>query len=345
MDEEILSLFLSALQGNKNVSGTLGNIDNPLLVYLSGQYNPLAGISSGGAGQIAARYAGNAEYPAVNQLLAQIQQGDDEYQYGTAVKALIAQNQTDGLDSAQFESLAKDLYDESTGNVDSSRKSVWDKAGLSDPTDIYSMENLPNRPGLNNVLSQFAASRQVQQQELERASKLAEEKRKSVSPLYGKEFTNKELVRYLSEDPEGQKLAKDRGIDMTKVSSEGDVYSWRGTKRPKRWVLDPRNITEGISSDLYRFAEDLGRTVTGGRTKTLQEAVGGTGKIIAGKEKQRKAYEEAQSKAKSIEDQMKLDEYRANKFANEYLKLVQAKGDTPLSDQLKGVMGFLASNR
>lgn len=347
MDEELLNLFLAAQQGNKGISGTLNNLDNQMLIYLAGQYNPLSamGITSSGGGQLTARYAGKPDYPAVNQLLAQIQQGDDEYQYGTAVKALITGGQTDGLDSGEFERLASDLYQESTGQVSPSKKTYWQQRGLSDPTDVYSLENLPNRPGLNKVLSQFATAQAARQSELDRASQATESLRKSVAPLYDREFTTGDLLRYLKEDPEGQKLAKERGIDMSKVSKEGDVYTWRGTQRKKRSRFDPRNLTEAVSSDLFRFAEDLGRTVAGGQTKTLAEAVGGTGKIVAGQDAQKKAYRDALSKQKRIEDDMKLDEYRANKFANEYLKLVQARGETPLGDELKGVMRFMAQNR
>lgn len=343
IDQELLASFLAGSQGNKGVSSMLGNLDNPFLLYLAGQYLPP--VSASNAGGVSSRYVGNENYPSIQELLTQIQEGADEFQYGTAVKGLVAGGRTDGLESGEFERLAKNIYEEQTGTGSSKKKNPFTEAGYADPTEIYTLENLPNRPGINAFLQQVAARQQMQSRDLERLSQTAEEKRKQVAPLYDKEFTTQELVNYLRTDPEGKKLAKQRGIDMSKVSSEGDVYSWKGTKRPKRSVLDPRNFTEAITSDLYRFAEDLGRTVTGGRTKTISEAVGGTGKLIQGREKQKEEYSAAASRAKQVEDQMKLEQYQAEKFAKAYLGRLAERGITPLKDQMTGVLGFLSQNK
>ena len=346
MNEELLNLFLLALQGNKNVSTTLNNLMSPELVYLSGQYNPLAAMgNAGGTGPLTAKYSNAEKYPAVSQILNQINTGADEFELSTFVKGLIANNQTDNFDSYSLENLAKELYKESKGGGEE-KKTDWQKAGLNDPIDIYSEENLPNKPVLNSYLQSFMGRQMAQSEELKRLSENAESKRKAVAPLYDKEFTTEDLLRYLRDDPEGRRLAKERNIDMSKVDDEGSVYTWRGTQNlKKRPFFDPRNITEGIEQGLSRFGEDLVNTVKGGQTKTIEEAVGGTGKIIKGQDAKKKAYEDASSKAKQVEDQMKLDKYQTEKYIKAYLGEIQKRGITPLDDQFKGVMGFLSQNR
>jgi hypothetical protein len=335
MDPEILNLFLQATQGNKNVNSTLGNLDNPLLLFLAGQYLPPSGGMAGG-GQLASRYAGNPEYPAVNEILNEISTGADEFQIGTKAKALVAAGNVDGFDSGEFEQLAQELHKESRGEgSSSSSKDYWSKmgqSGFASPLDIYNEQTVPMPSNAADTLLPLVLK--------------SEEAKKKLPRVQGRakaaEFDeNMSAYDFLANTAEGRALAKSEGIDLNRVDpTTGTVYSWKGTKQKK----GAKNFLSNIGSQLYRTAEDVFDTATGKRQTAKNDINLNPNIANAMKKSVANSRETARQRTRAELDIEMLDK-EANAYRKGVLDVAASQGRTPLEDQLAGVMRFLSQNR
>jgi hypothetical protein len=371
MDPEILNLFLQATQGNKNVNSTLGNLDNPLLLFLAGQYLPPSGGMAGG-GQLASRYAGNPEYPAVNEILNEISTGADEFQVGTKAKALVAAGNVDGFDSGEFEQLAQELHKESRGEgSSSSSKDYWSKmgqSGFASPLDIYNEQTVPMPSNAADTLLPLLLK--------------SEEAKKKLPKVQGRakaaEFDeNMSAYDFLANTAEGRALAESEGIDLSSADAgSGDVYSWRGTKRPD-WnkasvKFNPLSLLNALGTEGFRTTEKLWDSAVGGQDykrpkrsvfdpRNVSDAVYGQ-LFKRGKKDEKNNLNLnpniANAMQKSVADsreaarqrtRAELDIEMLDKEANAYRKgvldVAASQGRTPLEDQLAGVMRFLSQNR
>jgi hypothetical protein len=371
IDPTTLALFLQALQGNKNVGSTLGNLDNPMLLFLANQYLPPSGGMVGG-GELSSRYAGDPKYPGVNEILNTINSGADEFEVGTTAKALIAKGNIDGFASAEFEKLADELYKESRGEgSSSSSKDYWSKlnqSGFARPIDIYNEQTVPLPSNAAETLLPIALKSQ------EAISKLPKIQGKAKAADFDE---NMSAYQFLANTAEGRALAKSEGIDLSSADpGSGTVYSWRGTKRPD-WSkasvrFNPLSLLNAVGTEGFRTAEKLWDSATGGADysrpkrsvldpRNLSDAV--YGQLFKRGKKDEKnnldlnpnvanAMKKSVAKSRDLNRQRRraeLDVEMLDKEANAYRKgvldVVAEQGRTPLDDQLAGVMRLLAQNR
>jgi len=138
-DLELLLQFLEASGTSSGVGRTLNNLDNPLLGLITGGFDPMTLPASGGRDW--SRYAGNPEYPQVQQVIAEIQAGRDPYQLSSYVDALTASGaDLDGFQPDDFKNLAMNLQKEYGGG----EQGDWlRKAGFGSPLEQYTSETVP----------------------------------------------------------------------------------------------------------------------------------------------------------------------------------------------------------
>jgi flagellar motility protein MotE (MotC chaperone) len=142
MDPELLQLFASARGANKNVSGLLGNIDNPLLAFLAGVYDPVSAQGQPTGGALWAKYSQDPN-PVFQQIIQEIQNGADPFYLSSEIDKMGDDVASTGLMTGDLKGLAKALHKEYTTSGDPKNMSVWAKAGLREPTDLYSTQDVP----------------------------------------------------------------------------------------------------------------------------------------------------------------------------------------------------------
>lgn len=212
MDPQLLALLAAALRGNSGVSGLLGNIDNPLLAVLAGVYDPMA-AQGGQAGSLYNQYNASRETnpEIINNILASVESGANPYEIESEIDRLAADNPefiaASGMTPETLTAMAKDMQ----GQYSSGQKQdVFSKAGLRNPADIYTMEDVPLPPEAERLISSF---------------------RESIEPTLGRESEYKSQLRDLAQREEGRKrkavfgtykegTAKDR---MARLSMGGSL--------------------------------------------------------------------------------------------------------------------------
>lgn len=144
MDPQLLAAILSqAKGGNKNLSGVLGNMDNPILLALAQVLDPYYGTgqTTSGAGSLYSSFAGDKSTPAaVKAVMDYVDQGMNPYQIEAQINALDSDVIKDsGYTDQQLISMGKEMAKEG-GKAGSN---VFAKAGLRNPNDIYDVEDVP----------------------------------------------------------------------------------------------------------------------------------------------------------------------------------------------------------
>jgi hypothetical protein len=154
MDPQLLAALLSAAKGgNKNVGSVLGNFDNPVALALAGVLDPYYS-QDGGVQSLYKQYKGASDTPdSVNVVLDMIDQGANPYQIEAKINSLDEKVVTDGgYTPAQLTAMGKQMYDEKAKGVG---KSVFEKAGLRNPNDVYSLEDVPLNAGESQKFAQY----------------------------------------------------------------------------------------------------------------------------------------------------------------------------------------------
>jgi len=144
MDPELLQLFASARGANKNVSGLLGNMDNSFLAFLAGVYDPVSAQGQPGGGPLWAKYSQNPD-PTIQGILQEIIDGGDPFSLSSKIDTMATMGDISaaGFQIGDLKGLAKALHKEYTTAGDPKNMSIWAKAGLREPTDLYSTEDVP----------------------------------------------------------------------------------------------------------------------------------------------------------------------------------------------------------
>lgn len=144
MDRELLRLYLQAAGSRSGTSRVSKNLQDPILGVLSGSYNPMADMASGGGGELWNTYSQMSD-PDLSAVLSLIQGGGDKYQVSSAVNQLYGANPKAfsglGLQPEDVDALTRDLQKEySSGG---GKQSWWEEAGLSSPVEAYALETVP----------------------------------------------------------------------------------------------------------------------------------------------------------------------------------------------------------
>lgn len=346
MDPELMQLFLAAKGKNKNVSGLLGNLDNQMLAYLSGAYNPLTQSQDTGGGSLFAQYE-NYNQPAIQDVLAQIRNGVDKYWLSSYIDSNIdpAAIAASGFQVQDFKNLASALQqDYQKGAV---KQDMWAKAGLSNPLDLYTAENAPMGAKTQERVRQI-------DKELGRVSPMVEQAKSALSGAYqklqgAKTSEGKGAVERYFSGKDLSNIIKRQGTDWNPIFGRigGNVKSLT------KWLEGQDNVSidEALSkmkeldtgkptgySTSSALVEDALKKDVKGRVKRLSPkntaVVEGTPEFYAFRE------------ALNASQRQMNKEYglQQKKAANQRgaLRAAQEQGRTPLRDELATIMRFVA---
>jgi hypothetical protein len=304
MDPQLAQLILTALQSDSDLSGLTGAVKNPLMQYLSGAYDPMAGMQ-GTNSELWSTYAGNPDYPGVNMIIDLIQNNADKFQVMTAAKS--AANR-DIFDSATFDQLAGQLWDDYNKNRPGGENDFWSKNNLYRPEDVYSESNLPSKAGLLNYLRDYQSKETNLLTEAERLRKIADESSKEYKSAVpsGKPGVNKNRKGFKPETTDGA------------TQSPSPNKNRQGFKPPSSGMA-PTNPT---------------------RDKNRQGWVNPSVSEETGNKLKQKSIQ-AGYDAKAAEDALKMEQYIKQQFVKGYLDRAQERGITPLNDQLRQMAQFL----
>ena len=358
MDPELMKLLASAIGNNKGLSGTLNNMDNPLLTMIAGVYDPLAalnGQSAGGGGPLWSQYAGETN-PIMRDLMMKIQNGTNKFYLGSYIDSLNAEDvAATGYSPSDLKGLASGLLKEYTEGASSSSGASKDnlaKAGYRSPTDLYSTSDMPigkkGAAGLSKISKQQDGINKALQ-----ASKLAAAKAMAgLGPLFNgfdekgraKGPSVEQMMNYISGDKDLQKQLPG-GMDKIDPAT-GDMYSWLGTQQEKNYKFyDPRalisNFIDNPAKEVFRTAEQIANSVMGREQPNTKNMLYNAGKLPSDK---------AIEKFKKAKDQEGLSLGQQNAAANEaelykkgMMRALAETGRTPLKDQLKAMLEFQAT--
>lgn len=350
MDPELMAAFLGARDNNKNVSGLLGNLDNPMLAFLAGVYDPMAGQAGGG--QLWSSYANNPDYPIVQDIMKKIQNGADPFYLNSYIDSIAGDADFNGFQDADLKGLAKGLYNEYTGGGSGGGDGAggggggtwWGKAGLRNPTDVYTTADVPLNADVRKMLvEQQKQSKSIGESKI-KADDAVKAAAKKLSPMYDKDFSTTELMTWLRTDPEGKKIAKEKNIDWRKVDENtGQIFGWGSSKDISSGWWDPVSVVLDVASipkrELSRAAEIFVKeNVGGGKGKYIEDAVG-----YRGKENPYDvyAYDQAKLDKAALKDQESLASRREQATRRGVLRAYQEQGRTPTRDQLNTMMKFV----
>lgn len=359
MDPVLAQAILQLLQGDKDLSGLTGAAKQPLLQYLSGAYNPMSGLEQTQT-PLWTQYAGNPEYPAVNEIINLVQQGADEFQVKSAANRMANMMNTDIFDSDTFVQLAGQLQKDFSKNKPGGEDDYWAKTGLARPEDIYSIDNLPSDPVLNTRMQESMLKEQELTRNAQQLRSRSNRLREQVGPLFDVDLKEKGGARqYLTTTTEGRRAAKQAGFTGRQVDSNteivrgrnltvkdlaGDMGKNMSTKQLIDWLKkDPAGQKILQERKINPKAISGSGVVRGAQTKLSDvfdmERTGGA------KQREKSEYAMAEARAKQAEDAAKLEEFQRAQYAEGFARGRNATGRTPLNDQLRQMAAFLGQAR
>lgn len=322
MDPQLLAALLSqAKGGNKNLSGTLGNMDNPILLALAQVLDPYYGTgqTTSGAGSLYGSFASDETTPAaVKAVMDYVDQGMNGYQIEAQINSLdpdIVKNS--GYTDEQLISMGKEMAKEGGKKG----TDVFAKAGLRNPNDIYDVEDIPLNDSQNKDY-------------LDYLGKAKESKR-------GEEQANWDLAvarNNMSKYSDGSIDVPDwfpkggEGTTVKPMGGEGTTVRMMGgegtTVRPMGG--------EGTS---VRPMGGEGTTARMGDYKPKKK--NGSGPLQA----ERDAISRAQAGVADVNTQVAADLMRAQAVREGALMSAKAKGRTPFTDQTSTLLKFIAGSK
>jgi hypothetical protein len=355
MDPEIAALFLGARDNNKNVSGVLNNLDSPMLALLAGVYDPVSAQGGGaGGGQMWSKYAGNTDYPFVQEIMQLIQNGADPFYLNSHIDAKSGKADFGGFQAEDMKGLAKALHAEYNGTDSGGGGDGGGRGGsrddglpswLRNPTDMYTAADVPlSRKNLQYINELAANDEEMAQQSFDAGKQYIIAKRK-LGPLYGKKRDTAALIDYLQNDPKGKKLAKEKNIDWDKVDmTTGQVYSsplsksgqMTGWQRFAPWGAVYNLVDAGLT-EVGRTAEIIGKENIMGNEATYLEDI-----VSPKPDKDLVAdYRNKQSAYRGIKAEQKREKALETAYREGALKYAKEQGRTPTKDQLRGLLNFV----
>ena len=298
MDKELMKLWFQAMRkGNKNVSGSLGNLDSSLLAYLAGVYDPNTEFGGQDAMPLLSKY-GVSDVPAIQSVLASIQSGADPYSLEADIDALIAENpdfisQT-GMQPGTFKELSKAMLEEyQTGSKP--KATWWSKAGLPNPLEMYDITNVPMSAETEAQIAGFRAPVAGLEKDLARTS--AAERyalslaRQTGSPIAKDSPKRSDKVKSAAKQalvdinlpflPVLRLIQKDKksNVGTTKsVDASSEAFKESQRKSIERGFIqqqlaDQRRKEEAARKGALEAAKALGRTPTGDALKKMMQFI------------------------------------------------------------------------
>jgi hypothetical protein len=355
MDPEMIKLLAAAKAGNKNLSGTLNNLDNPLYTLIAGVYDPLAaqsGGSAGGGGPLWSQYAGETN-PIMRDLMMKIQNGTNKFYLGSYIDSLKPEDvQATGYSPSDLKGLATGLLKEYTDGASGGSggsKDTLAKAGYRSPTDLYSTSDMPIGKQGAAGLTKISKEQDGVQKAMKAAQLAASKAMSGLGPLFNgfdsvgraKSPSVDQMMNYISNNHELKNQIPNGSMRQIDPAT-GDIYESRGTQQHRSYgTFDPRNLLNIIDIPLqegFRTLEQLGSSIKGQQTPNIQNML--AGQMLT---------EKAVSKVKKAKRQEGLATGQANAAASEtelykkgMMRALAETGRTPLGDQLKTMLKFAA---
>lgn len=148
MDPELMALLTQARAtgANKNLSSVLRNLNNPMLAFLAGVPQQPTDVSADMP--LMSQYA-NVSDPVIQEIVSKINAGTNEYELSSWFANRMADPQfalavaDTGMQEDDLLALAKGMQRERSKAGSSVRDSWWAKAGLSDPSQLYTEATVP----------------------------------------------------------------------------------------------------------------------------------------------------------------------------------------------------------
>jgi hypothetical protein len=250
MDPQLLQLFAAAMGRDGGLSTMLGNLDNQLLAVLAGVYTPP--VETGGGTLYNQYKATEAQNPdIINRILYNIENGMNEYEIEADIDAAIAelgqnfdvanvnaygQSVTPlGMAPDTLKSMAKAMQKEYSS--DKGKADYWQKAGLRNPIDVYTIEDVP-----------MSAQSQMSIQDIQSALPGIMQRRKGATSSLGglmRSFSErqKQLGDYREEVSRSERFAttpQDDGVEMWDELGNIDdarrkeLEMWSGGRIPQK---------------------------------------------------------------------------------------------------------------
>lgn len=311
LDPQLAQLIASALQSDSDLSGLTGAVKNPLMMWLSGAYDPMREMQTANS-ELFSTYAGNPDYPGVNAIINLIQNGADKFKVMTAAKS--AANR-DIFDSATFDQLAGQLWEDYNENRPGGKNDWWAKNNLYRPEDVYSETNLPTGAGLLNYLRDYQSKETNLLTEAERLRRIADESKSE----YTRETSKKQNTHQL-----------------TGKGRQGYGSNFEPSETPR--VVRNRQGYEAGGSNSGRAPVAPSTT---GRQRIGIKPDG----LDASAQRAKERSIQSEYDAKAAEDALKMEQYLKQRFVKGYLNATQRAGVTPLSDQVRQMAQFLPKSK
>lgn len=351
MDPELLSLYAQLVNSPSGASKIEDLLGSQLLGYISGGINPMTLTGGNASASPLMRSYMSDPNPVIQQIIQHIQQGSDPYRVSSFVDSLVASNEdavTDsGFQPEDLKNLAVSMQKEYSGGGTSgggsrSKKGGFDfaGAGLSSPLDIYDATNTPITGEAAKLLSKAMAGSENISKLKSSASDRSRKSKEKLGPLFGKKFNSEELVKFLKDTPEGRLIAKESGVDLTKVDPvTGEVFGWRTSNDRGGSPWNPASWIEDAVSNVSRTAEIITKqNIMGGKPKTIEDKVG-YGKPVDPQKLYE--YEQAQLDERALRDQESKSQRLQEAVMRGVARAYKESGRTPLGDELKQRLALL----
>jgi hypothetical protein len=340
MDPVVLQLLMQMSQakgGNRNLSGTLNNMDNPLLLALAGVLDPMSGQGAGQSSGIYNQFANDPNTPAtVQQVMDWVDQGLNKYQIESMVTQLPDAVVTDGgYTKKQLVSMANDMTKQRSTGAD---KNVFEKAGYRNPNDVYGLMDAPLSADSQKRLVEL----QTEYEPIE--NKMANQESRSRVAANKMRGFGTEVKSTLADD-----LKREANTLTTGMAS-----------------VAMRNLAKYVASNPYLTVEDLNEQVdsiastTSARPGEVKQFKKRALKYVDALAKTATPASEVKSmdRGKSVADweQSKIEESKIKAEASNNSRLQEAirqanldqaarAGRTPFTDQASQLMKFIAGTK
>lgn len=326
MDPELMALLAQARTSgaNKNMSSVLRNLGSPFLAFLAGV--PQQQDMSMADMPLTSAYAGSQD-PVVQSVLNQVNTGIDEY----ALKSWLANQDANpefaqlraeyGWQPEDLEGLAVGLQKERSKAGGRSKDSWWAKAGLSDPSQMYTEETVPLSEADALRIADVRMGSSPARQMLSRANIDVANARRGV------ELSKKTLSNFLKNlrGVEMQGGGTQSAMALTRLRKdlsglEGGITEQGFEQLVQKYRPENEDYAKMYEEDIDRLYKK-GKPSAPGRAKDA---------LVVAQERQGLA---AQQMNAAAEEESAIRRGRARAFAE--------AGRTPTRDQLASIMRFM----
>jgi hypothetical protein len=344
MDPVVLQLLMQMSQaksGNRNLSGTLNNMDNPLLLALAGVLDPMSMQGASQGGGVYGSFRNDPNTPeTVQQVMDWVDQGLNKYQIESMINAQLpdAVVTDSGYTKKQLISMASEMSKQRASGTDKSGIGKLTQAGFRNPNDVYGLEDVPlsanSQARIGELQTQYSPLEEKMANQ-ESRTKIAANKMRGFSPDTKSELSKniirdsrtmatgmasvalRELAKYVDSNPY---------VTVEDLNKQVDLISSSTSAAPREVETYKRNALRRIGK--------VSKTATKGSEDVGTNRAQSIGDWEMAKIEEGKIGVEASNNARLQE---------AIRQAN--LNQAAQAGRTPFTDQASQLMKFIAGTK